>query len=521
MKMKRLLSLLLCALLCIGLMSAVAFASGEKYTVTYQLTGMTADGQPLEAANGTTLLAISLTTMQGYEAPDAITVKIGDTELKEGRDYTAWVMGGGTWIAVNIAGACITGDITITAEATAVNVSDNANLSAIEYYDGGLWKNIQLTDEQIQDALTPEGANIIMSHGCLDNQYIMLYAVPEDAKAAASYDMLAQLEDGKCTTEITVTAEDRITTKNYILHFSIDPVHTWENGKCTICGYECRHTGGKATCITPAVCDICGQSYGSVDPDNHSGRIVWTQTATTHSSAYDCCGAAVVAEESHEWTDGVCGECEYECQHTGGTATCTTPAVCTICAGEYGSVNASNHTNLVKTEATPATHMTKGNTEYWYCDGCDKYFSDEAGTTEIALNDTVVPKLTEHTADNTGWHTDAASHWNTCACGAVFNVQSHTFTWVTDREATATEAGSRHEQCTVCGYAKLAEAIPATGTAQPGDTTGTGGAEGTSGGNTSPKTADPSVPVLAAALLTAACAGASSVLVYSRKKHRS
>ena len=238
MKMKRLLSLLLCALLCIGLMSAVAFASGEKYTVTYQLTGMTADGQPLEAANGTTLLAISLTTMQGYEAPDAITVKIGDTELKEGRDYTAWVMGGGTWIAVNILGACITGDITITAEATAVNVSDNANLSAIEYYDGGLWKNIQLTDEQIQDALTPEGANIIMSHGCLDNQYIMLYAVPEDAKAAASYDMLAPLEDGKCTTEITVTAEDRITTKNYILHFSIDPVHTWENGKCTICGYE-------------------------------------------------------------------------------------------------------------------------------------------------------------------------------------------------------------------------------------------------------------------------------------------
>lgn len=174
--MRRLLSLLLCALLCIGLMSAVAFASGEKYTVTYQLTGMTADGQPLEAVNGTTL-AIRLTTMQGYEAPDAITVKIRDTELKEGRDYTAWVMGGGTWIAVNIAGACITGDITITAEATAVNVSDNANLSAIEYYDGGLWKNIQLTDEQIQDALTPEGANIIMSHGCLDNQYITIAAV--------------------------------------------------------------------------------------------------------------------------------------------------------------------------------------------------------------------------------------------------------------------------------------------------------------------------------------------------------
>ena len=35
---------------------------------------------------------------------------------------------------------------------------------------------------------------------------------------------------------------------------------------------------------------------------------------------------------------------------------------------------------------------------------------------------------------------------------------------MTDKEATATEAGSRHEECDVCGFAKAAVEIPATGT---------------------------------------------------------
>ena len=36
------------------------------------------------------------------------------------------------------------------------------------------------------------------------------------------------------------------------------------------------------------------------------------------------------------------------------------------------------------------------------------------------------------------------------------NEAAHTFAWVTDQEATATEAGAKHEECTVCGYAKTA-----------------------------------------------------------------
>lgn len=76
----------------------------------------------------------------------------------------------------------------------------------------------------------------------------------------------------------------------------------------------------------------------------------------------------------------------------------------------------------------------------------------------------------EHTPDNTGWHSDDINHWNTCACGAKLNEAAHTFEWVIDKQPTETEAGSKHEECTVCGYAKAAVDIPATGTTTPAPT---------------------------------------------------
>lgn len=63
-------------------------------------------------------------------------------------------------------------------------------------------------------------------------------------------------------------------------------------------------------------------------------------------------------------------------------------------------------------------------------------------------------------ADRTGWHSDADNHWNTCECGEKINQSGHSFTWVIDKEATSTEKGSKHEQCTVCNYAKTAVEIP-------------------------------------------------------------
>ena len=54
------------------------------------------------------------------------------------------------------------------------------------------------------------------------------------------------------------------------------------------------------------------------------------------------------------------------------------------------TVESEGHT-LAKTDAVEATDYVDGNIDYWFCSVCEKYFSDENGENEIALEDTVVP----------------------------------------------------------------------------------------------------------------------------------
>ena len=128
---------------------------------------------------------------------------------------------------------------------------------------------------------------------------------------------------------------------------------------------------------------------------------------------------------------------------------------------------------IKKTDAESPTCSKDGNIEYWYCDGCKKYFKDAACTDEATLAEIVIEKLPNHTA-GTEWKSDAENHWNVCECGEIMNKAAHEFKWVTDKEATVTEAGSRHEECIVCGYAKAAVEIPATGADTSEDSAKTG-----------------------------------------------
>lgn len=63
----------------------------------------------------------------------------------------------------------------------------------------------------------------------------------------------------------------------------------------------------------------------------------------------------------------------------------------------------------------------------------------------------------------TAWKSDAGNHWHECPCGDRKDIAAHSFKWVIDKEPTATRKGSKHEECTVCGYKKAAVAIPAKG----------------------------------------------------------
>ena len=79
--------------------------------------------------------------------------------------------------------------------------------------------------------------------------------------------------------------------------------------------------------------------------------------------------------------------------HTGGTATCTEKAVCEVCGKAYGELDPKNHTYLKHISAKAATEDSEGNIEYWYCSGCNQYYSDKDGTKEIKKADTVTAKL--------------------------------------------------------------------------------------------------------------------------------
>ena len=77
---------------------------------------------------------------------------------------------------------------------------------------------------------------------------------------------------------------------------------------------------------------------------------------------------------------------------SGGTATCTAKAVCTVCGAEYGELDAKNHADLKHVPAKAVTRTAEGNIEYWHCEACEKYFSDADAKNEITQAQTVIPK---------------------------------------------------------------------------------------------------------------------------------
>ena len=98
--------------------------------------------------------------------------------------------------------------------------------------------------------------------------------------------------------------------------------------------------------------------------------------------------------------DGCTGSETKDC--SGGTATCTQKAVCEVCGKAYGEPDPNNHTDLKHISAKAATEDAEGNIEYWYCDGCNKYYKDAKATQEIKQADTVTAKLPKSpkTGDN-------------------------------------------------------------------------------------------------------------------------
>ena len=219
-----------------------------------------------------------------------------------------------------------------------------------------------------------------------------------------------------------------------------------------ICKRDTSHTetenchGGTATCTAKAVCTVCGGEYGEMAAHSFTAEKAEAQylksaaTCTEKAIYYKSCAVCGLSSEGtadeatffsgnaldHDWgawtqnsdekthtrickrdtshtetencidanKDHKCDYCGKKLtEHTGGKATCKDKAKCEVCGAEYGELDAKNHTDLKHFPATAATKTTEGNIEYWYCEGCSKYYSDKDGTKEIKKADTVTAKL--------------------------------------------------------------------------------------------------------------------------------
>ena len=294
--------------------------------------------------------------------------------------------------------------------------------------------------------------------------------------------------------------------------------HRCADANCTEKLNFAAHSGGTATCTTKMVCTVCGQSYGELDPSNHTHLSDWASDETHHWKTCSACNTDIekAAHTYSEWQitqkataaeagvkcrecsvchyketatiplvpctherstwvpadDGVhhvkkctdCGAIIEKATHSGGTATCTAKKKCEICNQSYGDLNPSNHTAL--------SGWIFDETGHWKtCNDCgaiiekvahsgDAATCTEAKKCEVCGQSYGEPSPSNHTALS-DWASDETHHWKTCsACNTDIEKSAHTYSeWQITQKATAAEAGAKCRECSVCHYKETA-AIP-------------------------------------------------------------
>ena len=147
------------------------------------------------------------------------------------------------------------------------------------------------------------------------------------------------------------------------------------------------------------ICDYCGKTISNhedADKDHicdHCGKVISNHEDANKDHVCELCGKTISNHEDAD-KDHVCDYCgKVITNHIGGKETCRDKAVCEVCGKSYGKLDPKNHTDLKHFPAKAATEDSEGNIEYWYCSGCNKYYSDKDGTKEIAKADIVTAKL--------------------------------------------------------------------------------------------------------------------------------
>ena len=228
--------------------------------------------------------------------------------------------------------------------------------------------------------------------------------------------------------------------------WTTDETDHWKECQTVGCGNiidKAHHSGGEATCVNKAICEVCKIEYGDVDATNHKNtEIRGTTDPTCCEAGYtgdkwctDCntkieSGSEISSTGNHTDVDGKWESdgtnhwhtCYFGTKfditaHNGGEATCKSPAECSECGHSYGPLDANNHkgTTYLKNQKE-ATCFEEGYTGDTYCSDCNEKIADGQSIVKNAHNPASV------------WTTNEHDHWKECqtvGCGNVIDKAAH------------------------------------------------------------------------------------------------
>ena len=226
--------------------------------------------------------------------------------------------------------------------------------------------------------------------------------------------------------------------------------HRCADANCTEKLNFAAHSGGAATCAAKKTCEICNQSYGEPDPNNHTHLSDWKFDETGHWKTCNDCGAII--EKS---------------AHSGGTATCTAKKTCEICSQSYGELDPNHHTDL--------SDWTSDETHHWKtCSACNtdiekavhtysewqitqKATATEAGAkcrecSACHYKETAAIPPVPCTHEGSTWEPadDGVHHVKKCAdCGAEPAIEKHNFAYCDNSDNSHTMT------CDICGEVRI------------------------------------------------------------------
>ena len=426
-----------------GDMTLTAKWTANSYTITFDTGGGSAIA-PITQDYGTAITAPADPTREGYtfigwdtEIPttmpaENMTIKAqwrinrytvtfdtdgGSTVAPITQDYGTAITapadptrGGYTFIGWDkaIPATMPAGDMTITAKwkdsekpTGEIKISKNSWKSFLNNITFGLFfKDTQTVTINAADNSGTVFVSYLVTHQDLSEAELQSlvfsgYEEPFHIDPNGEYIVYAMLVDASMN--ITYLRSDRITLDN------VQPVIGGiENGK-TYCEAQTVTINEKyvdTVTVNGAAVTLNENGGFALAPANGGQRIVVTDKAGNTAEM------TVTVNDGHtygDWVsngdgthtrrctvDGCTGSETKDC--SGGTATCTEKAKCSVCGAEYGDLNPAHHANLVNVPAKAATTSAEGNIEYWHCGGCGKYYKDAAAQDEITQEDTVIAK---------------------------------------------------------------------------------------------------------------------------------